>query len=144
MLNDKHLQEKLKLVTVFGAGLLVGTALSVIIPEGIRSLYMNLGDEFLTAVNSPANVESKTLMRKAPDHARKIGLSLVLGFVFMMLVDQISQKRSRNSADKNVTATIGLVVHAAGKYVNVLPANFWEIVLGQSGKHQIQTNLIYI
>lgn len=32
-------EEKLKVLTVFGAGLLVGTALTVIIPEGIRALY---------------------------------------------------------------------------------------------------------
>jgi solute carrier family 39 (zinc transporter), member 9 len=31
-------QESLQLVSVLGAGLLVGTALSVIIPEGVRSL----------------------------------------------------------------------------------------------------------
>ena len=31
-------QEKLQLVSVLGAGLLVGTALSVIIPEGVNSL----------------------------------------------------------------------------------------------------------
>lgn len=33
------LQEKLKLVTVLGAGLLCGTALAVIIPEGVHALY---------------------------------------------------------------------------------------------------------
>jgi hypothetical protein len=32
-------QSKLRLVTVFGAGLLVGTALAVIIPEGVQALY---------------------------------------------------------------------------------------------------------
>ena len=32
-------QEKLKLITVLGAGLLVGTALAVIIPEGVHTLY---------------------------------------------------------------------------------------------------------
>lgn len=32
-------QEKLKLVTVLGAGLLCGTALAVIIPEGVHALY---------------------------------------------------------------------------------------------------------
>lgn len=31
-------QDKLKLVTVLGAGLLVGTALAVIIPEGIHAM----------------------------------------------------------------------------------------------------------
>ncbi len=30
---------KMRLITVLGAGLLIGTALSVIIPEGIHSLY---------------------------------------------------------------------------------------------------------
>lgn len=33
------LQEKLKLITVLGAGLLCGTALAVIIPEGVHALY---------------------------------------------------------------------------------------------------------
>ncbi len=32
-------QDKLKLVTVLGAGLLCGTALAVIIPEGVHALY---------------------------------------------------------------------------------------------------------
>jgi len=36
---DDTLQEKLRLVTVLGAGLLVGTALAVIIPEGVHTLY---------------------------------------------------------------------------------------------------------
>ena len=33
-------EEKLQLVSVMGAGLLVGTALSVIIPEGMQTLNM--------------------------------------------------------------------------------------------------------
>lgn len=32
-------QDKLQLVSILGAGLLVGTALAVIIPEGIRALF---------------------------------------------------------------------------------------------------------
>lgn len=31
----------MRYITVLGAGLLVGTALAVIIPEGVNSLYMN-------------------------------------------------------------------------------------------------------
>ncbi|KAM7346867.1 zinc/iron regulated transporter-related protein 102B [Cochliomyia hominivorax] len=109
-------EKKLKFVTVLGAGLLVGTALTVIIPEGIRSLYTE--GETPTAIKTTTN----TAQPSAPlthgdekDHSRTIGLSLVLGFVFMMLVDQISQKRQKNSSpnDKNITATLGLVVHAA-------------------------------
>lgn len=34
-----HFQGKLRFVTVLGAGLLVGTALAVIIPEGVQVLY---------------------------------------------------------------------------------------------------------
>ena len=36
-------QDKLQLVSVLGAGLLVGTALSVIIPEGVRVLFTASG-----------------------------------------------------------------------------------------------------
>lgn len=32
-------QSRMRMVTVFGAGLLIGTALAVIIPEGVESLY---------------------------------------------------------------------------------------------------------
>lgn len=51
------------------------------------------------------------------DYSKTIGLSLVLGFVFMMLVDQISSRSTHNpdnkDGKKSATATIGLVVHAA-------------------------------
>ncbi|XP_053694417.1 zinc transporter ZIP9 [Sabethes cyaneus] len=102
-------EEKLKNVSIFGAGLLVGTALTVIIPEGIRSLY----DE--------SNLEVKSIDTSLPpghkhssdEHSSTIGLSLVLGFVFMMLVDQVSSRRKEGTNERNLTATIGLVVHAA-------------------------------
>ncbi|XP_049316687.1 zinc transporter ZIP9-A isoform X2 [Bactrocera dorsalis] len=119
-------EEKLKFVTVLGAGLLVGTALTVIIPEGIRSLYMdtlkpNLPEiatisgrkvekSLFSATTETFNVDHM----RGPDFSRTIGVSLVLGFVFMLLVDHISQHKSVNSSkDKNITATLGLVVHAA-------------------------------
>lgn len=111
--------EKLRLVTVLGAGLLVGTALTVIIPEGIRSLYMDIKPHDALAPASKVTVETSHTAAHSHaeenDHSSKIGLSLVLGFVFMMLVDQISQRRTNTSkgSDKHLTATIGLVVHAA-------------------------------
>ncbi|KAH8316855.1 hypothetical protein KR067_009236 [Drosophila pandora] len=93
-------EEKLKYVTVLGAGLLVGTALAVIIPEGIRSLYEGSGRTL------PVIHET--------EHTQTIGLSLVLGFVFMMMVD-VSQRRSNigNDSKNSATLTLGLVVHAA-------------------------------
>lgn len=116
-------EEKLQLVSVLGAGLLVGTALAVIIPEGVRSLL-----DVPQVVHSHASVGSKNegLVVEEPhshdqlsDIHSLIGLSLVLGFVFMLLIDQISMAKSRDiegggkGGERSFTATLGLVVHAA-------------------------------
>lgn len=131
-------EEKLKVVTVFGAGLLVGTALTVIIPEGIRALYssdvhvmvssqspngkipeqIHAGAAAVAAGSSGvavAGLGADSHHEHDPEHSATIGLSLVLGFIFMMIVDQISSRRNKDpfSSDRNSTATIGLVVHAA-------------------------------
>ncbi|EFN77245.1 zinc transporter ZIP9 [Harpegnathos saltator] len=90
-------EDKLQLVSVLGAGLLVGTALAVIIPEGIRAL-------FSSGITSERELHS--------DLHSLIGISLVLGFIFMLLIDQCSARRS-GGRQKSVTATLGLVVHAA-------------------------------
>lgn len=66
-------EEKLKLVTVLGAGLLVGTALTVIIPEGIHSSYADSGktiNESATKTQNHDHIEN---------YSSTIGLSLVLG-----------------------------------------------------------------
>ncbi|XP_055378807.1 zinc transporter ZIP9 [Condylostylus longicornis] len=110
-------EEKLRSVTIFGAGLLVGTALTVIIPEGISALSMD--NEMSTTKDNKIYTSGVTTKKEnanihhahTNDYSSTIGLSLVLGFIFMLLVDQISQRRS--SSDKNITATLGLVVHAA-------------------------------
>lgn len=76
------MQGKLKKVTVFGSGLLVGTALAVIIPEGVRSLTVE--EHPKEKVN-----DSIQSIQKHGDPFSVIGFSLVLGFVFMLLVDQV-------------------------------------------------------
>ncbi|KAG5865798.1 hypothetical protein JTB14_008024 [Gonioctena quinquepunctata] len=100
-------EDKLKKISVFGAGLLVGTALTVIIPEGVRSLITEDSHQH-------AHNESET-HEQHKDPLSVIGISLVLGFIFMLLVDQISQSRNENlnPSERNITATVGLVVHAA-------------------------------
>lgn len=98
----------------------------MIIPEGIRALYddgMNNDREI-----SHEHVTDKSIAPHlhSQEHSFTIGVSLVLGFVFMMLVDQVSSRRSEGVApDKNLTATIGLVVHAAGilKYFSGLTSS---------------------
>ncbi|KAH0620698.1 hypothetical protein JD844_021385 [Phrynosoma platyrhinos] len=117
--------ERLKLVTVLGAGLLCGTALAVIVPEGVHALY----EDVLEAKHHPASETQKMVeSEKAAevpdvhvhdhihDHSRLhayIGVSLVLGFVFMLLVDQIGNPEAARSGNSKITTTLGLVVHAA-------------------------------
>ncbi|XP_050503345.1 zinc transporter ZIP9-A [Diabrotica virgifera virgifera] len=100
-------EDKLKKISVFGAGLLVGTALAVIIPEGVRSLIPQ--ESHGHGASSEPHIEDHK------DPLSVIGISLVLGFIFMLLVDQISQSRNENvnPSERNITATVGLVVHAA-------------------------------
>ncbi|CAG9540210.1 unnamed protein product [Cercopithifilaria johnstoni] len=158
-----------RLLSTFGAGLLVGTALSVIIPEGVEALYIvHAGKHWPEAVQNEgmsqivfenqrdvpnplkrptaSNLEvfDKNDIRKGmarqvrqiPAMGRKeinehghlekpfnfneinqsIGYSLVIGFLFMFLIDQISKSLSSKGGDRTqfkLTATIGLVVHAA-------------------------------
>ncbi|XP_034969403.1 zinc transporter ZIP9 [Zootoca vivipara] len=126
-------EERLKLVTVLGAGLLCGTALAVIVPEGVHALY----EDILEAKHHPASETQKMVESEkaadvlvvhdqvhSHDHSRLhayIGVSLVLGFVFMLLVDQIGSSHVHATDDpeaarpgnSKITTTLGLVVHAA-------------------------------
>ena len=106
----------LQLVSVLGAGLLLGTALSVIIPEGMQTLH--------TAYTTTSHVEhvEEGGAGEGPELGghHMIGVSLVLGFLFMLVVDAVaSSKASRGDVEAgrrgavSWTATLGLVVHAA-------------------------------
>jgi len=141
-------EEKLKMVTVLGAGLLVGTALAVIIPEGVHAMYSNGGghshDHTLELKEmehkEPVEVKESVVLAGAVEHSTDahehhsddmanahsmIGVSLVTGFIFMLLVDQIGGNMHSHSSGNEVeaagavqnrnkiTATLGLVVHAA-------------------------------
>ena len=66
------------MMSIFGAGLLVGTALAVIIPEGVQALYD------LSAESAEDGEE-----HGHRDHATTIGLSLISGFVLMLLIDNL-------------------------------------------------------
>src|SRR6476659_3116129 len=71
---------KLKLFTTFGAGLLLGAAFLIIIPEGIETIY-----DAYNAMKRPGNLSH------SPAINRDIGLSLLLGFAFMLVVDQFGE-----------------------------------------------------
>ncbi|XP_054288612.1 zinc transporter ZIP9-like [Macrosteles quadrilineatus] len=117
-------EAKLHLISVFGAGLLVGTALAVIIPEGIRSLFTS--GQATHAHTAPGEGVTMSEATEIADLHTLIGLSLVAGFILMLLIDQCSSAYSRDvevggsgagplghGHRASVTATVGLVVHAA-------------------------------
>ncbi|CAH0387973.1 unnamed protein product [Bemisia tabaci] len=109
-------ESKMQNVSVLGAGLLVGTALAVIIPEGVRALFSSVGAPELKHA-SPTDLKLEV---ETTDLHSLIGVSLVLGFVLMLLIDQCSTSFTKdvesgmNINNKgNMTATLGLVVHSA-------------------------------
>ncbi|XGW04743.1 hypothetical protein V3C99_015705 [Haemonchus contortus] len=192
-------ESRMRMVSIFGAGLLLGTALSVIIPEGVEALYNaqseriqpvfagvnnhakakailedtkpekaeppriipqvlkdkidgdDMGNprtrrkrQVSPSVTSPFPMTDITVIRRKRDQVvvgqevgsreahsltshdhyfghsahQQIGYPLVFGFIFMLLVDQISNAAwSRNDRSgrnrMGISATIGLVVHAA-------------------------------
>jgi len=109
-------EEKLQLVSVMGAGLLVGTALSVIIPEGMETLNMAYKHNIKEHLDEGEHHEQENPV------PHLIGVSLVLGFIFMLVIDQVASSRSssrdpeggaKRGSSVSWTATLGLVVHAA-------------------------------
>lgn len=102
--------------TIFGAGLLVGTALTVIIPEGIRALLSSVIPIKNNAIHQTedtmtTNFISDSCSLASENKAKIIGISLLLGFIIMLVIDQLSRRRKQQLHLS--TATIGLVVHAA-------------------------------
>lgn len=132
-------EEKIRFLTILGSGILVGTALSVIIPEGVNTIYASAYKNHLKASASSTLKEVEDLPHSV------IGLSLLIGFAFMLVIDQFATRHtssasystlsttsdnnletggvgsdnshvirpSRKASSSKITATIGLVVHAA-------------------------------
>lgn len=89
-------------MSIFGAGLLVGTALTVIIPEGIRAIYSNCHEKPFSGPTGAHSHEphpqggSNESVKPADHHVDDegqemlIGLTLILGFIFMLIIDQVT------------------------------------------------------
>ncbi|XP_067091974.1 zinc transporter ZIP9 isoform X2 [Osmerus mordax] len=85
-------EQKLHFVTVLGAGLLCGTALAIIIPEGVELLEESWRGPScsLALANNNSNPKGlEPLPVKGPPARFFIGLSLVVGFTLMFVIDQI-------------------------------------------------------
>uniref|UniRef100_A0A674DN50 Zinc transporter ZIP9 n=1 Tax=Salmo trutta TaxID=8032 RepID=A0A674DN50_SALTR len=94
-------EKRLQFVSIFGAGLLCGTALAIILPEGVELLEESWRVSSCSVASVAANKNASDggvggqFQEMGPSSkglpARFfIGVSLVLGFILMFLVDQIS------------------------------------------------------
>lgn len=115
-------EKSLQFVSILGAGLLCGTALAITIPEGVGLLEeswreSSSSSDELSGLN--ASEKNTTSTERGPPPRFFIGVALTLGFTFMFVVDQIGSyffmrdQRSRLPNSVHITATLGLVIHAA-------------------------------
>ncbi|KAM9365633.1 zinc transporter ZIP9 [Pholidichthys leucotaenia] len=115
-------EKSLQFISTLGAGLLCGTALAITIPEGVDLLQEDCR-ESSSSSHVPGglneSVKSSASTERGLPTRFYVGVSLTFGFTFMFVVDQIGSYFSRRdqttclSNSTHITATLGLVIHAA-------------------------------
>ncbi|KAM6997968.1 zinc transporter ZIP9 [Tautogolabrus adspersus] len=112
-------EKSLKFVSILGAGLLCGTALAIVIPEGVGLLEESWRASSSSDAPSGLNSSEKnvTSTEEGPPPRFFIGVALTFGFTLMFVVDQIgnylSIRDQSTCSSVGITATLGLVIHAA-------------------------------
>lgn len=113
-------EDRMEVVTVLGAGLLVGTALTVIIPEGVNTLFSLQTHHKPHAGGAEGSHGGGEEDHPLTEPHNLVGPPLVLGFLLMLLIDQCSgghrkpdPESGSTKSHRSFTATLGLVVHAA-------------------------------
>ncbi|XP_013861441.1 zinc transporter ZIP9-A [Austrofundulus limnaeus] len=113
-------EKSLQFVSILGAGLLCGTALAITIPEGVGLLedsWRAPSSDVPLGLNT--SEKSSSSPEEPPPPRFYIGLALTFGFTFMFAVDQIGgyistrDQTVESSSSVHITATLGLVIHAA-------------------------------
>ena len=78
----------MNLISIFGAGLLVGAALIIIVPEGMSVLYQAM---MVTTTNNTDPIDGAALKGVESERRelinRYVGASLIFGFTVMLLID---------------------------------------------------------
>lgn len=91
----------------------MGTALTVIIPEGIRAIYSNCHEDKHSHGHGAATSSNATDQdhhhHEESSPETMIGLTLILGFIFMLIIDQVthSLQHQSSSSSQPGTATMG-------------------------------------
>ncbi|KAK4123589.1 Zinc/iron permease [Parathielavia appendiculata] len=89
-------QSQLRLIASLGSGLLVGSCLIVILPEGIEALAASV-DHSRNPAQHGSQTHSDHISARAEEHGREnlelpafnIGFALVIGFALMFLIDRL-------------------------------------------------------
>lgn len=98
---------KSRLLALMGSGILIGTALAVIIPEGVNSLFTPTEsevDDSTQTKDDKHDVQNES-HRNQTAGLWIIGPSLVTGFVLMLLIDQFSAYLADDSHSNNSPTT---------------------------------------
>lgn len=81
----------MNLISIFGAGLLVGAALIVVLPEGMLVIFKSLNksgnDKEESASETDGSKESNEEEEIDPDINKYVGVSLIVGFAIMLIID---------------------------------------------------------
>uniref|UniRef100_A0A4W6BXK9 Zinc transporter ZIP9 n=1 Tax=Lates calcarifer TaxID=8187 RepID=A0A4W6BXK9_LATCA len=107
-------EKSLQFVSILGAGLLCGTALAITIPEGVGLLDESWRASSISDVPPALNGSERNSTSTEGGLPPRffIGVALTFGFTFMFVVDQIGSYISMRG-NVGITATLGLVIHAA-------------------------------
>ena len=117
-LSTKLSENKIRLLNALGAGLLVGTSLMVVIPEGIETIYNSTAAPSSITPNSVpgwVEYEHKGPNKREPveegeggEHS-VIGLALIIGFALMYIIDQVSSLHMSNTCSATEYTELGVV-----------------------------------
>lgn len=118
--------KRLRFISAVGVGVLIGTALSIIIPEGVHKLYQASIIRH-SVLSSDMHDNSEDILNSSPchfdeDNLKYIGMALSGGFVFMLLIEFI---------------TTGLVGHGHSHSTHSTTSNNYEengLSLGEKEK----------
>merc|ERR1719167_329864 len=98
----KHLNR----VNLFGAGILAGVCMVMIIPEGAEQLFTADEDKL------------------GCDACQIVGVCLVAGFILNLLCDKIAHMFTRSKEGAGVAVAIGMCIHGASDGVVMVASNW--------------------
>lgn len=98
-LATKLSDTKLSFLTSLSVGLLISTSLVVIIPEGVETLYNNSQVNLQSDLNDGLEKSQYAVL----ENHTAIGLSLLVGFAVMFIIDQVSSMHVHPSASTATT-----------------------------------------